>query len=183
MSKQLPRVAILIPCYNEEVAIKDTVAGFRAELPDAEIYVYDNNSKDRTMAVARAAGAIVRRETLQGKGNVVRRMFSDVEADVYVMTDGDATYDPKAARAMIDLLLDENLDMVVGRRVQTETEAYRAGHVLGNKMLTTFLAQLFGQRFTDILSGYRTFSRRFVKSFPGTLCGLRDRDRAHRFTP
>ena len=171
MSK-LPRIAVLIPCYNEEVAIADTVAGFRAALPHAEIYVYDNNSKDATMAVASAAGAIVRRENLQGKGNVVRRMFSDIDADVYVMTDGDATYDPVAAPKMVDLLLKENLDMIVGRRIQQESSAYRAGHVLGNRMLTGFLAQLFGQRFTDILSGYRTFSRRFVKSFPALSAGF-----------
>jgi len=169
---KLPRIAVLIPCYNEEVAIADTVAGFRAALPHAEIYVYDNNSKDATMAVASAAGAIVRRENLQGKGNVVRRMFSDIDADVYVMTDGDATYDPVAAPKMVDLLLKENLDMIVGRRIQQESSAYRAGHVLGNRMLTGFLAQLFGQRFTDILSGYRTFSRRFVKSFPALSAGF-----------
>ncbi|HYQ03505.1 MAG TPA: glycosyltransferase [Polyangiaceae bacterium] len=174
MSNQLPapRIAVLIPCYNEEIAIGDTVAGLRVALPEAEIYVYDNNSKDRTMEVARRAGAIVRQETLQGKGHVVRRMFSDIEADVYLMTDGDATYDAKAARTMIDLLIRNNLDMVVGRRIQTQTEAYRAGHVLGNKMLTTFLAQLFGQRFTDILSGYRAFSRRFAKSFPALSAGF-----------
>jgi len=174
VSNQLPapRIAVLIPCYNEEIAIGDTVAGLRVALPEAEIYVYDNNSKDRTMEVARRAGAIVRQETLQGKGHVVRRMFSDIEADVYLMTDGDATYDAKAARTMIDLLIRNNLDMVVGRRIQTQTEAYRAGHVLGNKMLTTFLAQLFGQRFTDILSGYRAFSRRFAKSFPALSAGF-----------
>jgi len=172
VSKPLPRIAVLVPCYNEEIAIGDTVRGFKKALPSAEIYVYDNNSKDRTMEVARAAGAIVRRETLQGKGNVVRRMFSDVEADVYVMTDGDATYDPESAQPMIDLLIRENLDMVVGRRVTQQVEAYRAGHVLGNRMLTGFLAQLFGQRFTDILSGYRTFSRRFAKSFPALAAGF-----------
>jgi glycosyltransferase involved in cell wall biosynthesis len=172
VNKLLPRVAVLIPCYNEEVAIGDTVRGFRKALPQAQIYVYDNNSKDRTMEVARAAGAIVRSETLQGKGNVVRRMFSDVEADIYIMTDGDATYDPEAAQSMIDLLIADNLDMVVGRRISTETSAYRAGHVLGNRMLTGFLAQLFGQRFTDILSGYRTFSRRFAKSFPALSAGF-----------
>jgi len=172
VSKLAPRIAVLIPCYNEEVAIGDTVAGFRAALPNARIYVYDNNSKDRTMEVARAAGAIVRRENLQGKGNVVRRMFSDIDADVYVMTDGDATYDPSTALQMVELLVQENLDMVVGRRVQTVTSAYRAGHVLGNKMLTGFLARLFGQRFTDILSGYRTFSRRFAKSFPALSAGF-----------
>ncbi|MEP7051080.1 MAG: glycosyltransferase family 2 protein [Pseudomonadota bacterium] len=172
MNKPTARVAVLVPCYNEEVAIADTVRGFRAALPSAEIYVYDNNSKDRTMQVAKEAGAIVRSEPLQGKGNVVRRMFSDIDADVYIMIDGDATYDPASANTMIKLLVEHNLDMVVGRRVQTQTEAYRAGHVLGNKMLTGFLAQLFGQRFTDILSGYRTFSRRFVKSFPALSAGF-----------
>jgi glycosyltransferase involved in cell wall biosynthesis len=172
MTKRVPRIAVLIPCYNEEVAIQDTVAGFRAALPEATIYVYDNNSKDKTMERARAAGAVVRRETLQGKGNVVRRMFSDIDADIYVMTDGDATYDPASARNLIRLLIDENLDMVVGKRIHKESSAYRAGHVLGNRMLTGFLAKLFGQRFTDILSGYRVFSRRFVKSFPALSSGF-----------
>jgi glycosyltransferase involved in cell wall biosynthesis len=166
------RIAILLPCYNEEVAIGDTVAGFRKALPTASIYVYDNNSKDRTMEAAAKAGAIVRSETLQGKGHVVRRMFSDIEADVYVIADGDATYDPTTAQAMIDLLITQNLDMVVGRRVHNQAEAFRAGHVLGNKMLTTFLASLFGRRFTDILSGYRVFSRRYVKSFPALSTGF-----------
>jgi len=163
---------VLIPCYNEVVAIQETVAGFRKALPEATVYVYDNNSKDQTSARAREAGAVVRVEKLQGKGNVVRRMFSDVEADVYIMTDGDATYDPIPAREMIALVLEQNIDMVVGRRVHTESEAYRAGHVLGNKLLTGFLARLFGQRFTDILSGYRVFSRRFVKSFPALSAGF-----------
>ncbi len=173
MGKQLPRVAVLIPCYNEEIANRcPPFAGFAARSLRRGIYVYDNNSKDRTMEAAREAGAIVRQETLQGKGNVVRRMFSDVDADVYIMTDGDATYDPGAAQGMIDLLIKENLDMVVGRRISTETAAYRAGHVLGNRMLTGFLAQLFGQRFTDILSGYRVFSRRFAKSFPALSAGF-----------
>ncbi|MEI9941325.1 MAG: glycosyltransferase [Pseudomonadota bacterium] len=172
MNKRLLRVAVLIPCHNEEVAIKTTVAQFREALPDAAIYVYDNNSSDQTSARAREAGAIVRAETLQGKGNVVRRMFADIEADVYLMTDGDATYDASTAPAMVELLVDSNLDMVVGRRVHREASAYRAGHVLGNKMLTTFLASLFGQRFTDILSGYRAFSRRFVKSFPALSAGF-----------
>jgi glycosyltransferase involved in cell wall biosynthesis len=167
-----PRIAVLIPCYNEEVAIQATVAGFREALPEATIYVYDNNSKDQTIARAREAGAVVRQEPLQGKGNVVRRMFSDIDADVYLMTDGDTTYDPAAARKMIDLLVAGNLDMVVGKRVHKEAEAYRAGHVLGNRMLTGFLARLFGQRFTDILSGYRAFSRRFVKSFPALSQGF-----------
>jgi glycosyltransferase involved in cell wall biosynthesis len=166
------RIAVLIPCYNEEVTIGQTVAGFRKALPTAAIYVYDNNSKDRTVEQAAKAGAIVRSETLQGKGHVVRRMFSDIDADVYVMADGDATYDPTTAGAMIERLISQDLDMVVGRRVHKQTEAYRAGHVLGNKMLTSFLASLFGRRFTDILSGYRVFSRRYVKSFPALATGF-----------
>jgi len=172
LSKLPVRIAVLIPCYNEEVAIGDTVAGFRAALPEAAIYVYDNNSRDRTKERAREAGAIVRTETLQGKGNVVHRMFSDVDADVYVMTDGDATYDATSSPKMVELLIADNLDMVVGRRVHEHAAAYRGGHVLGNRLLTGFLAQLFGQRFTDILSGYRVFSRRFVKSFPALSSGF-----------
>ncbi|HEY6035476.1 MAG TPA: glycosyltransferase [Kofleriaceae bacterium] len=167
-----PRIAVLIPCYNEEVAIGDTVRGFQKALPDAAIYVYDNNSKDKTAERAREAGAIVRTETLQGKGNVVRRMFADIEADVYLMTDGDTTYDPAAARGMCDLIVNDNLDMVVGKRIHKAKEAYRPGHVLGNRMLTGFLARLFGQRFSDILSGYRAFSRRFAKSFPALSAGF-----------
>lgn len=172
MSSSFARVAVVIPCFNEEVAIGQTVRGFQAALPEAAIYVYDNNSKDATTARAREAGATVRQEPLQGKGHVVRRMFSDIDADVYVLVDGDATYDPTAAPEMIRMLVEENLDMVVGRRVHQQAEAYRAGHVLGNKMLTGFLAQLFGQRFTDILSGYRVFSARFVKSFPALAAGF-----------
>jgi len=166
------RVAVLIPCYNEEVAIPQVVQDFRAALPQAEIYVYDNNSKDRTSEVARACGAIVRLEKRQGKGNVVRRMFADIEADVYVLVDGDATYHAASAPKMVNTLLDEQLDMVVGCRVHTQTEAYRPGHVFGNAMLTGFVAKLFGRSFTDILSGYRVFSRRFVKSFPALSKGF-----------
>ena len=161
-----PRVAVILPCYNEEAAIADTVAGFRAALPDAVVYVYDNNSKDRTVELARGAGAIVRTERQQGKGHVVRRMFADVDADIYVMADGDLTYDPKAAPAMCELLASEQLDMVVGTRQHEAAEAYRGGHVLGNKLFTGLLSGLFGRSFTDIFSGYRVFSRRFVKSFP-----------------
>lgn len=161
-----PRIAVLLPCYNEEAAIAQTVAGFRAALPTATIYVYDNNSKDRTVEVARAAGAVVRSERMQGKGNVVRRMFADVDADIYVMADGDATYDAEAAPQLVQRLVDEQLDMVVGSRVTQHDAAYRRGHVMGNKLLTGMLAKLFGRSFTDILSGYRVFSRRFVKSFP-----------------
>lgn len=160
------RIAVLVPCYNEEAAVATVVAGFRKALPSAEIYVYDNNSRDRTAAVAREAGAIVRSERRQGKGHVVRRMFADVEADVYVLVDGDATYDAPSAPGMIDRLLDDHLDMVVGLRVDQVQAAYRLGHRTGNRMLTGFLASTFGHAFKDILSGYRVFSRRFVKSFP-----------------
>ena len=167
-----PRIAVILPCYNEEAAIVQTVAGFRAALPHATIYVYDNNSSDRTVAVAREAGAIVRTERMQGKGNVVRRMFADVDADIYVMADGDATYDAAAAPAMIAKMREEGLDMVVGTRVHEAADAYRRGHVLGNRAMTGLLAQLFGRSFTDIFSGYRVFSRRFVKSFPVLSAGF-----------
>lgn len=163
---------MLLPCYNEEAAIAQTVADFRSALPGAAIYVYDNNSRDRTVEVARAAGAIVRTERIQGKGAVVRRMFADVDADVYVMADGDATYDAASAPALVARLLDEQLDMVVGSRVHEAVEAYRRGHQFGNAMLTGMLARLFGRSFSDILSGYRVFSRRFVKSFPVLSVGF-----------
>jgi glycosyltransferase involved in cell wall biosynthesis len=165
-------IAVILPCYNEEAAIGAVIEGFRRELPQAQIYVYDNNSKDRTTAVAREAGAIVRSETLQGKGNVVRRMFADIEADIYLMCDGDITYDAASAPALIAKLIDENLDMVVGCRVDSEVAAYRAGHRFGNALFTGFVANLFGNRFTDILSGYRAFSRRYVKSFPALSNGF-----------
>jgi glycosyltransferase involved in cell wall biosynthesis len=160
------RIAVLVPCYNEEAAVATVVADFRKALPTAAIYVYDNNSKDRTVDIARAAGAEVRSELHQGKGHVVRRMFADVEADVYVLVDGDATYDAPSAPKMIEKLLTEHLDMVVGLRVDQSVAAYRPGHRTGNWMLTSFLASVFGEAFKDILSGYRVFSRRFVKSFP-----------------
>src|SRR5712692_1679545 len=160
------RVAVLVPCFNEEAAIAKVVADFRAVLPEAAIYVYDNNSTDRTAEVARTTGALVRRELHQGKGNVVRRMFADVDADVYVLVDGDATYDAPSARAMIARLRDDRLDMVVGARVEKDAGAYRPGHRTGNRLLTRFFATVFGETFSDILSGYRVFSRRFVKSFP-----------------
>ncbi|MGE0179148.1 MAG: glycosyltransferase family 2 protein [Sphingomonas sp.] len=173
MASYQHRIAVLLPCYNEEAAIGATIAGFRAALPDAAIYVYDNNSQDRTAEVAAEAGAIVRAERMQGKGHVVRRMFADVEADIYVMADGDATYDAAAAPALVAKLIDEQLDMVVGARKSTvETEAYRRGHVLGNRIFTGILARLFGRTFTDIFSGYRIFSRRFVKSFPALSRGF-----------
>src|SRR4051812_42639233 len=160
------RVAVLVPCFNEEAAIARVGADFRAALAGASVYVYDNNSTDRTAEVARAAGALVRRETHQGKGNVVRRMFSDVEADLYVLVDGDATYDASSAGAMIKRLLQDRLDMVVAARVHRDQDAYRRGHQLGNRLLTGFVASVFRASFTDVLSGYRVFSRRFVKSFP-----------------
>ena len=167
-----PRVAVLLPCHDEEAAIGETVAGFRAALPDATIYVYDNNSRDRTIAVARAAGAIVRSEAMQGKGHVVRRMFADIEADIYVIADGDATYDAADAPTMIARLIEERLDMVVGVREGAIDAAYRRGHRAGNRLMTGLLARLFGRSFSDILSGYRVFSRRFVKSFPVLSTGF-----------
>jgi glycosyltransferase involved in cell wall biosynthesis len=161
-----PRVAVLVPCFNEEAAVATVVADFHKALPLAEIFVYDNNSSDRTVAVAREAGAKVRTERRQGKGHVVRRMFADIDADIYVLVDGDATYDAASAPRMIDVLVSDHLDMVVGFRVDQAAAAYRPGHRTGNWMLTSFLASVFGQAFNDILSGYRVFSRRFVKSFP-----------------
>src|SRR5689334_16630779 len=160
------RIAVLVPCYNEEAAVASVVRDFRQALPTATVYVYDNNSKDQTIAVAREAGAQVRSERRQGKGHVVRRMFADIDADVYVLVDGDATYDAPSAPRMIERLVNEHLDMVVGLRVDKVQTAYRMGHRTGNRLLTSFLASIFGQAFKDILSGYRVFSRRFVKSFP-----------------
>ncbi len=168
----LTRVAVLLPCYNEEATIAATVEGFRSALPKAIVYVYDNNSSDRTREIAAKAGAIVRSERQQGKGHVVRRMFADIDADVYVMADGDLTYDPEAAPEMVALLLAEQMDMVVGTRRHEEKDAYRGGHVLGNKVFTGLLAGLFGRSFNDIFSGYRVFSRRFVKSFPVLSSGF-----------
>lgn len=168
------RVAVLIPCFNEEVAVPGVIAAFRAALPDATVYVYDNNSTDRTREVAAAAGAVVRTETLQGKGNVVRRMFADIEAEAYVLVDGDDTYDAAAAPEMVRLLLADRLDMVTAVRV-TEADAgraYRPGHRFGNRLLTGMVRRIFGDRITDMLSGYRVFSRRFVKSFPALASGF-----------
>src|SRR5882757_6511424 len=161
-----PRVAVLVPCFNEEAAVATVVADFRKALPAAEIYVYDNNSSDGTVAIAREAGAQVRSERRQGKGHVVRRMFADIDADIYVLVDGDATYDAASAPRMIDRLVSDHLDMVVGFRVDQSAAAYRPGHRTGNRMLTSFMSAVFGRDFQDILSGYRVFSRRFVKSFP-----------------
>ena len=161
-------IAVLVPCLNEEAAIGKVVADFRAALPSATVYVYDNNSTDKTVEVATAAGAVVRRERRPGKGNVVRRMFQDIEADIYVMVDGDDTYDAKVAPQLVERLLADNLDMVVGRRIETHQAAYRAGHRLGNRVLTGLVARLFGAQLVDMLSGYRVFSRRFAKSFPSS---------------
>jgi glycosyltransferase involved in cell wall biosynthesis len=161
-----PRIAVLVPCFNEEAAVATVIADFRKSLPSAEIFVYDNNSSDSTIAVAREAGVEVRSVRRQGKGHVVRRMFADIDADIYVLVDGDATYDAASAPKMIETLLADHLDMVVGFRVDQAEAAYRAGHRAGNRLLTSFLSSVFGQGFKDILSGYRVFSRRFVKSFP-----------------
>lgn len=162
------RTAVLIPCFNEETAIAQVVADFRAALPDAAIYVYDNNSTDRTRQAAREAGAIVRTAALQGKGNVMRLMFSDVDADVYLLVDGDGTYEAAAAPRLVAALVEEGLDMVTGARVSDVKAAYRPGHRIGNRALTGIVRAVFGRRFSDMLSGYRVFSRRFVKSFPAS---------------
>lgn len=167
-----PRVAVLIPCYHEEAAITKVVSDFKTALPFATIYVYDNNSKDRTVELAKAAGARVYSETLQGKGHVVRRMFSDIEADVYVLVDGDDTYEARSAPAMIEKLLTERLDMLNGTRITEIAAAYRRGHQFGNTMLSGLVRRIFGSRIKDMLSGYRIFSRRFVKSFPALSSGF-----------
>ena len=166
------RIAVLIPCYNEEVAIGSVVAAFHAALPGATVYVFDNNSRDRTGAVAREAGAVVRRERRQGKGAVVRRMFADVEADTYVLVDGDGTYDAASAPRLVALLVEERLDMVCASRIAEGQEAYRVGHRFGNRVLTALVARFFGRGLADMLSGYRVFSRRFVKSFPALAHGF-----------
>lgn len=171
-SSRAPTVAVLIPCYNEETAIAAVVRDFRAALPDATVYVYDNNSSDRTVEVALAAGAAVRHEPLQGKGNVMRRMFSDIEADVYVLVDGDDTYHAPSAPLLVKRLWEEQLDMVNGARVTDIVAAYRPGHRFGNLLLTGMVANIFGSRIQDMLSGYRVFSRRFVKSFPALSSGF-----------
>jgi glycosyltransferase involved in cell wall biosynthesis len=171
-SSRQPRIAVLLPCFNEEATIAETVKGFRSSLPGATVYVYDNNSSDRTRTIAKKAGAVVRSERQQGKGHVVRRMFADIDADLYVMADGDLTYDPKAAPEMVKMLLGEQLDMVVGTRKHEAKQAYRGGHVIGNRVFTGLLAGLFGRSFNDIFSGYRVFSRRFVKCFPVLSSGF-----------
>lgn len=173
MTKLSPRIAVLIPCYNEELTVPKVIRDFQAAVPEASIYVFDNNSRDRTKEVAAAAGAIVVDTPLQGKGNVVRRMFADVEADVYLMVDGDATYDASCANRLIEKLLNEHLDMVVGCRVdQGQAENYRPGHRWGNQLLTGAVRSVFGGKFTDMLSGYHAFSRRYVKSFPALTKGF-----------
>lgn len=167
-----PRVAVLIPCLNEERTVARVVQGFRTALPDADVYVYDNGSSDRTTEAAEAAGALVRHEPRAGKGHVVRRMFADVEADLYLLVDGDETYEAAAAPLMIATLLERRLDMVVGCRELEADASYRRGHRLGNVMLTGFLARVFGGGFSDVLSGYRVLSRRFVKTFPCLSSGF-----------
>jgi glycosyltransferase involved in cell wall biosynthesis len=166
------KIAVLVPCYNEEAAIAKVVADFRAALPDATVYVYDNNSRDQTSARAAQAGAVVRVEMRQGKGNVVRRMFADIEADIYVLVDGDDTYDAGASPRMIAGMIENGADLMTARRIHTEASAYRPGHVMGNRMLTGLTALLFRVHLSDMLSGYRIFSRRFVKSFPFTAEGF-----------
>jgi glycosyltransferase involved in cell wall biosynthesis len=165
-------IAVLVPCYNEAAAIEQVITGFREVLPQARILIFDNNSTDETVAIAKRAGAETRHVLRQGKGNVVRRMFADVDADLYVLVDGDATYDAASAPRLVEKLLSEGLDMVVGARKDTATEAYRPGHRFGNRILTEFVARIFGRAFNDILSGYRVFSRRFVKSFPALSIGF-----------
>jgi glycosyltransferase involved in cell wall biosynthesis len=167
-----PRVVVLLPCLNEAAAIGQVVAAFRAALPDATVYVYDNNSSDGTADVARRAGAIVRFERLPGKGNVVRRMFADIDADIYVLADGDLTYDASRAPDLVGELIARDLDMVVGARDGGGEQAYRSGHRFGNRLFNLLLTRLFGAAFTDIFSGYRAFSRRFVKSFPASASGF-----------
>lgn len=166
------RVAVLVPCYNEEATVAAVVRDFRTVLPDAVVYVYDNNSTDETVARAKEAGAVVGLERRQGKGYVVQRMFADVDADVYLLVDGDDTYDAASAPELVELLQREHLDMVCGSRVAQAEAAYRPGHVFGNKMLTGLVRVLFGQRFKDMLTGYRCMSRRFVKSFPALATGF-----------
>jgi glycosyltransferase involved in cell wall biosynthesis len=166
------KVAVLLPCYNEQLSIRGVVSGFRAVLPDADIYVYDNRSTDNTSDEARAAGAIIRFEPWPGKGNVVRRMFADIDADVYVMADGDGTYDASVAPEMIHRLVNEHLDMIVGTRLNIYSNAHRNGHAFGNKLFNNLYRTLFGRLFTDIFSGFRVFYRRFVKTFPAISSGF-----------
>lgn len=165
-------IAVVVPCYNEGISISQVIKDFKQHLPSASIYVFDNNSSDDTAVRALAAGAKVFTVKEQGKGNVVRRMFADIIADIYIMVDGDATYDAASAPKMIERLINERLDMVVGVRKHDDKEAYRMGHTLGNKMLTGCVKSIFGGKFSDMLSGYRVFSRRYVKSFPAMAKGF-----------
>lgn len=166
------RIAVLVPCYNEATTVAQVVCDFRSTLPEATIYVFDNNSTDGTAEIANAAGAVVRRETQKGKGNVVRRMFADVEADLYIMVDGDATYDASVAPRLIQFALEGGYDMVNVARVETAEKAYRPGHRFGNQLLTGMVGWVFGTRTSDMLSGYKIFSRRFVKTFPAMSSGF-----------
>jgi glycosyltransferase involved in cell wall biosynthesis len=166
------RVAVLVPCHNEVATVAEVVRGFREALPGAAVYVYDNDSTDGTAEAARSAGAAVRHVPVRGKGHVVRRMFADIEAEVYLLVDGDATYDAKAAPELVDRLLRDRLDMVVGTRIARQADAYRRGHRLGNRLLTRSVATIFGRGVTDMLSGYRALSRRFVKTFPARSGGF-----------
>lgn len=171
-TSQTHRIAVLVPCYNEALTVGEVVRGFRAALPDATIYVYDNNSTDGTAEVARAAGAEVRFEPQPGKGSVVRRMFADIDADWYVMVDGDATYDATAAPRLVETAATGAHDMVNVARAETGEKAYRRGHRLGNRLLTGLVGAIFGSRTQDMLSGYKCFSRRFVKTFPAMSSGF-----------
>lgn len=171
-SKPIPRIAILIPCYNESTTLSAVIRDFKQNLPESAIYVYDNGSTDNSVEIARQAGAQVKHVKMRGKGHVVRRMFSDIDADVYVMIDGDATYDVSYAKPAIDLLLDHSLDMVVCTREANDKNSFRKGHALGNKLFTYTVNSLFGKQFSDIFSGYRVFSRRFIKSFPAISQGF-----------
>lgn len=166
------KIAVLLPCYNEEKAISKVIKDFKKFLPEADIYVYDNNSTDKTAELAKAAGAIVRREPMQGKGNVVRRMFADIDADIYVMSDGDETYDIQRAPELIQILKENQLDMLVGARKEKEQECYRSGHRFGNVLLTKLVQTFFNHQLKDMLSGYRVFSKRFVKTFPAQSLGF-----------
>lgn len=166
------KIAILVPCYNEQATVSAVVEGFSKALPGAVVYVYDNNSEDRTAELARQCGAVVRSELRPGKGNVVRRMFSDIDADAYIMVDGDATYDPSIAPRLVAEIVDRQLDFVNVRRISSEKEAYRRGHAFGNRVLTASVSKIFGNHCDDMLSGYKAFSRRFVKSFPAVSSGF-----------
>jgi glycosyltransferase involved in cell wall biosynthesis len=165
-------IAVLIPCYNEAPTIAGVISSFRTALPTATIYVFDNNSSDRTAEIARDSGAIVRRETRQGKGHVVRRMFADVDSDVYVLVDGDGTYDASAAPSMVRLMVSDRLDFINGARLAVTECAYPPAHRLGNRLLTGVVRSAFGRDFTDMLSGYKIFSRRYVESFPAVSRGF-----------